>query len=172
METNHTSSNHKNLDRLLDESANRANTFTRTIMPNAMTTREVVDFINEKRNSAIVATVRKDGSPHAAWNPIAFVDEKLYTYADPSSVCYKNMKRDGRVSVAITGKSDAIFVQGEAREVGRVNQLIDTLLAGIFLVVKGWIPSSSYNYASLGECQASIFEIRISKILTYKTKSG
>jgi uncharacterized pyridoxamine 5'-phosphate oxidase family protein len=169
MEIDRMSSSRNNLEKLLDESATRANAFTRKIMPNTMTGNEAAAFINDKGNSAIVATVRKNGSPHTAWNPIAFVDERLYTYADPSSVCYKNMKRDGRVSVAITGKSDAIFIQGEASDVGKVNQSIDTLLARIFSVVKGWIPPSSYNYASLAECQASIFEIEISKILTFKT---
>jgi hypothetical protein len=137
-----------------------------------MTAEEVISLVNDRSSAAIIATIRGDGSPHTAWNPIAYVDGSLYTYSDPHSVCYKNLKRDGRLSVAITGGDKAVFIQGTAKETGRVNELIDTLLARIFSVVKGWIPSSSYNYASLADCQASIFAIRMVKIITYKTEGA
>ena len=165
-------SSHQNLQALLEDSLKRTSSFTRTIMPRTMTAEEVIGFVNEKKNAAIIATVRKDGSPHTAWNPIAYVDGKLYTYADPHSTCYKNLKREGRVSVAVTGGSKAVFIQGEAEEAGQVSKMIDTLLARILSVVKGWIPASSYNYASLADCQASIFEIKMAKIITYKTKNA
>ena len=80
-----------------------------------MTADEVVPFINGERN-AIIATVRKDGSPHSAWNPIAYVENKLYTYADPHSVCYTNLQRDGRVALAITSGGKAVFIEGEAKK--------------------------------------------------------
>ncbi|MGI0079102.1 MAG: pyridoxamine 5'-phosphate oxidase family protein [Nitrososphaerales archaeon] len=152
----------------MEESLKRSSSFTRIIMPETMTPKEVIDFINATRNG-IIATVRKDGSPHAAWNPVAYVEDKLYTYADPHSVCYSNLRRDGRVSVAIASGDKAVFMEGEADEVGQVSKLIDTLLSKILSQVKDWIPMSSYNYASLGECQASIFEIRLAKILSYKS---
>ena len=166
------SSSNQNLETLLNESLGRASSFTRIIMPSTLTAGEVIDFMNEKENAAIIATVRRDGSPHTAWNPIAYVEGKLYTYADPHSVCYKNLKRDGRVSVVITAGSKAVFIQGEGKEVGQVNKLIDTLLERILSVVKGWIPPSSYNYSSLAECEASIFEIKMSKIITYKATNS
>jgi hypothetical protein len=69
----------ENLQGILDQSARRASSFTRTIMPKSMTAQEVVGFVNEERN-AIIATTKKDGSPHTAWNPVAYVDNKLYFY--------------------------------------------------------------------------------------------
>lgn len=156
-----------NLQQLIDRSLQKSTSFSRSIMPNSMSADEIVLFINAA-GSAVIATVRENASPHTAWNPIAYVDEKLYTYGDPSSVFYKNVKRDGRVSLAITSGGKAAFIEGRAIEVAKVNQVIDTLLASIRSVVKAWIPDSSYNYSSLRECKASIFEIEISRILSYK----
>lgn len=153
----------------MEESRRRSSIFTKTIMPKSMAAEEVISFINEE-SSGIVATTRKDGSPHVAWNPLAYADDKLYTYADPHSVCYRNLSRDRRVSVAIISRDRAVFVDGEAEEVGRVSKLVDTLLATILSVAKNWIPQSSYNYASLAECQASVFEIRMTRVLSWRSE--
>lgn len=136
-------------------------------MPKSMTAGEIVSFINAEK-SAVIATARKNGSPHTAWNPLAYVNEKLYTYGDPNSAFYKNAKRDGRLAVAITSGDKAVFIEGTAIEIAKVNEVTKTLLANIRAIVKNWIPDSSYNYVSLEECQASIFEIKISRILSYK----
>ena len=136
-------------------------------MPRTMTPDEVVSFINAGK-SAVIATVRKNGSPHTAWSPVAYVEQKLYTYGDPNSVFYKNVKRDGRIAIAITSGEGAVFIEGSAMEVAPVKNSIDGLLSMILAVVKNWIPDSSYNYSSLEVCQASIFEVKISRILSYK----
>ncbi len=161
-------SDNQRLQTLLDGSLKKSSSFTRTIMPTTMNAEEVVDFINQQVKDGVVATVRSDGSPHTAWNPVAYVEGKLYTYADPQSVCYKNLHRDGRVSFATTSGGKAVYLEGEAKEVGRVCEMVDSLLARILSEVKDWIPKSSFNYASLAECQASIFEMKITKILSYK----
>lgn len=158
---------HEALQQLIDQSLEKSTPFSRSIMPKTMTANEIVSFVNAEK-SAVIATVRKNGSPHAAWNPIAYVDEKLYTYGDPNSAFYKNVKRDGRVALTITSGNKAAFIEGRAVEIARVNEVIDTLLADIRAIVKNWIPDSSYNYASLEECRASIFEVKISRILSYK----
>ncbi len=81
---------------------------------------------------------------------------------------YKNAKRGGQVAIAVTSGDKAVFIEGRTVEVAKVNKVIDTLLSKIRSTVKDWIPDSSYNYASLEECQASIFEINIGRILSYK----
>ncbi|HKW05622.1 MAG TPA: pyridoxamine 5'-phosphate oxidase family protein [Nitrososphaerales archaeon] len=136
-------------------------------MPGTMTAEEVIEFVNEQRN-AIIATVRKNGAPHTAWNPVAYVDNALYAYADPASVCYRNLVGSRRASLAVALGNRAIFIEGIAKEKARVNEVIGTLLAKIFSVVENWIPKNSYNYSSLLDCKASIFDIKIEKILTYK----
>jgi nitroimidazol reductase NimA-like FMN-containing flavoprotein (pyridoxamine 5'-phosphate oxidase superfamily) len=158
---------HEALQQLIDQSMQRATPFTRSIMPKTMTATEVVSFINGGK-SAVIATVRKNGSPHTAWNPIAYIEEKLYTYGDPSSVFYKNAKRGGQVAIAVTSGDKAVFIEGRTVEVAKINKVIETLLSKIRSTVKDWIPDSSYNYASLEECQGSIFEINIGRILSYK----
>ena len=138
-------------------------------MPKSMTAQEAVAFVNEERN-AIIATTKKDGSPHTAWNPVAYVDERLYFYSDPRSLCYRNLVRDGRLSIAIASGNRALFVEGDSEAVGQVKTLVDTVMARIFSACEGWIPKSSYNYSSLAECQASIFEVKMTKVLTYKAR--
>lgn len=155
------------LQQLIEQSLEKSTAFTRAIMPKRMTAKEIVSFINEGK-SAVLATVRKDGSPHTAWSPVAFVGGKLYTYGDPSSAFYKNVKRDGRMSMAVTSEDSAVFIEGNAIEIAPVSKSIDGLLSNIRSVVKNWIPDSSYNYSSLEECQASIFEVKMSRILSYK----
>lgn len=155
------------LQQLIDRSLQESTAFTRAIMPKTMTAEEVVSFINAGK-SAIVATVRKNGSPHTAWTPIAYVEHRLYTYGDPKSVFYKNVKRDGRIAISITSDGSAVFIEGNAKEITPVSEAINGLLSSIRSVVKNWIPDSSYNYSSLEECQASILEVEISRILSYK----
>jgi uncharacterized pyridoxamine 5'-phosphate oxidase family protein len=155
------------LQQLIDHSLQKSASFTRSIMPKTLSAPEVVSFINEKKN-AIIATVRKNGSPHTAWNPVAYANAKLYAYGDPNSAFYKNAKRDGRVSLAIASGDKAVFIEGSAVEIAKVNEVIGTLLECIRSMVKNWNPNSSYNYSSLEECQGSIFEVKISRILSYK----
>ncbi len=162
---------HAELAALMQDSLKKASTFTRTIIPKRMTADEVVGLINGE-GSALIATVRKNGSPHNAWNPIVYVKNRLFTYADPHSVCYRNIERDGRVAAAITAKGRAVFIEGIAKNVGKVSELVDSLLPEIFSKVKDWIPSSWYNYSSFVVCQASIFEIQMNRILTYKGETS
>ena len=84
-----------------------------------MTPNEVVAFINAGK-SAVIATVRKNGSPHTAWCQVAYVEDKLYTYGDPNTVFYKNVKREGRIAIAITSGDSAVFIKGIATEVAPV----------------------------------------------------
>ncbi len=142
------------------------------IMPRPMNAEETVALINDRGRSAIVATLRKDGSPHSSWNPVAYVDGELYTYADPRSVCYRNLKRDPRISIAISSGSEAAFIQGKAVEVGRVSELLDGVVKAIFSAVPRWIPTTSVTYASLPECRAFILAVKMSGLVTYKSRGS
>ena len=132
-----------------------------------MNAQEVVSLIN-KEKSVILATVRKNVSPHISWSPVAYVDGKLYTYGDPQSIFYKNVKRDCRVSVAITSGNRPVFIEEDLYEVASVKEIMQSLLARILTEVKDWIPSNSYNYASFSECEVSIFEVSTRRIISYK----
>jgi hypothetical protein len=94
------------------DSLRRSKSFTQSIMPHNMTATDIVRFIIEEGN-AIIATFRKNGSPQTAWNPAAYVENKLYIYANPNSVCYENLIRDPRLSFAITSPDKAVFTEGD-----------------------------------------------------------
>ncbi len=160
------------LQALIDESSVRATPFTRKIMPRAMTAEEVRSLMNGRKGTVIVATVRKDGSPHTAYTPVACVGGSMYTYADPRSVCYRNLRRDGRLSAAVIGGSGFVFVEGRAAEVGRVCDLVDTLVARIFEASDAWIPKTSVMYPSLKECRASVFEVTPTRVITCKARGA
>ncbi len=158
------------LKEVIDRSSRHASPFTKTIMPVAMDADELVAFINEKGKSAIVATLRRDGSPHTSWSPVACVGGELYLYADPRSACCRNLRRDPRISVAVVGGGAGAFLQGEAAEVGSVRDLVEGLVREIFEAVPNWIPRTSVTYPSLEECTASIFSIEMSRVISYKAK--
>jgi hypothetical protein len=57
---------------------------------------------------------------------------------------------------------------GEEKKEKKGENSINSELAKIRSVAKDWIPDRSYNYNSLEECQALVFEVKMSKILSYK----
>ena len=101
-------------------------------MPKSLNAQEIISFINTTKN-AVIATIKKDGSSHTAQSPLTYVDGTLYTYADPHSANYKNLKRDGRAAVVIPDNSKTVFIEGIVIEIGQANQFIDTLLKKFFL---------------------------------------
>ncbi len=133
-----------------------------------MSSRRVVDFINELK-SGVLATIKRDG-PHLSAVLFAYVDGKLYTRAHPKSRCYKNLRRDRRVSAAFTergGKGRTMLLQGKALEIGRVKKLLATVVARIESEIGPWLSPISATHSSLAESQDYLFEVKVERIFTY-----
>lgn len=67
-----------------------------------MSDERLAEYLDEPRN-AVSATTRQDGSPHVSPTWFLWEDEKLYIPLLTSSVKYKNLVRDPRISVCVEG---------------------------------------------------------------------
>ena len=87
-----------------------------TIME-SMTKEEWQAFLDAPARSAIIATVREDGRPHAATIWFAREGERIVFTSWYTSVKVKNILRDGRVSLyfMVPGSTISVRVNGMAR---------------------------------------------------------
>lgn len=85
----------------------------------------------------------------------------MYMCVSPKSVTHFNLVRSRGVSLVVTdGKgSSAVFIEGEAKLVGKANELKEMLLSEIAANVKGF---------QMPDYEQLIFEIIPRKIFTYK----
>jgi len=65
-----------------------------------------VDALLRKANPAIIATLRRDGSPHTAATWYDWDGERLLVNMDSTRLRLKNMRRDPRVSVTVLDGPD------------------------------------------------------------------
>lgn len=157
------------LQSLIDTSLRRARKFTRTILGEPMSARQVAEFVNDLK-SGVLATVKQDGGPHLSAMLFAYADSKLYTCVHPLSLCYKNLRRDSRVSAAFTergGKGRTVILQGRALEIAKINRVLSTVVKKIESEIGPWLSPSSATHSSLRESQDSLFEVKIERIFTY-----
>jgi PPOX class probable F420-dependent enzyme len=83
---------------------------------NTMSQERLDEFLNEPRN-AIVATIRKSGSPQLSPVWYLYENNKFYFPVLTDSLKYKNLKRDPRVSICVDGAypdQRAVMVNGTA----------------------------------------------------------
>lgn len=71
---------------------------------------------------ATVATVRRDGRPHAAVVAAGCVRGTIYLAVSPGSVLLANVRRHSAVAVTVTSSHHDVMMQGEAVEVGRAQE--------------------------------------------------
>jgi len=65
-----------------------------------------VDALLRKANPAVIATLRRDGSPHAAATWYDWDGERLLVNMDATRARLKHMRRDPRVSVTVLDGQD------------------------------------------------------------------
>jgi pyridoxine/pyridoxamine 5'-phosphate oxidase len=104
------------LQKIIDDSIAGASTFTRGLFEtNHWTAQQVQDHCNEDAGMT-VATVGKDGKPHAAIVITGCVDGTFYFTASPNSVLLGNLRRDPSIAFTI---SDKVMGRGTAQLAGR-----------------------------------------------------
>jgi hypothetical protein len=103
----------------------------------------VTEFVNTVRN-VTVATILRNGGPHAAATIGACREGEFYFSATPGSTMLGNLRRDSRVAFTIADATHTVVGRGKARGVGRSvdhPQLIDDLAIvspwGLF-TPEGW----------------------------------
>ena len=106
----------EDLQKTVDTSMAGASSFTRGLFEgNGWTAQQVQDHCNEYA-SMTVATVGKDGRPHAAIVIAGCVDGTFYFTASPNSALLGNLRRDPSIAFTI---SDKVMGRGTAQLAGR-----------------------------------------------------
>jgi pyridoxine/pyridoxamine 5'-phosphate oxidase len=106
----------EDLQKTIDASLAGASSFTRGLFENnRWTAQQVQDFANEDA-SMTVATIGKDGKPHAAVVIAGCVDGTFYFTASPKSALLGNLRRDASIAFTI---SDKVMGRGTARLAGK-----------------------------------------------------
>ncbi len=108
------------LQRTIDASIAAAGSLTRSIFENNhWSAQQVQDFVNQD-GSMTVATVGKDGGPHAAVVIAGCVDGTFYFTASPQSAMLGNLRREARIAFTI---SERIMGRGTAQLAGRGHEM-------------------------------------------------
>jgi pyridoxine/pyridoxamine 5'-phosphate oxidase len=106
----------EDLQKTIDASLAGASSFTRGLFENnRWTAEQVQDFANEDA-SMTVATIGKDGKPHAAIVIAGCVDGTFYFTASPKSALLGNLRRDPSIAFTI---ADKVMGRGKARLAGK-----------------------------------------------------
>lgn len=106
------------MQRVLDDSASAASPFTSSFLgEDRRDAIEVAAFINAVRDITI-ATVRKDGGPHAAPTICACLDGTIYFTVHPEAAVRSNLRRDSRVAFTISDGHHSLIGRGTASRVG------------------------------------------------------
>lgn len=104
------------LQKVIDASIAGASTFTRGLFEsNHWTAQQLQDYANEDASMS-VATIGKDGKPHAAVVIAGCVDGTFYFTASPKSALLGNLRRDPSIAFTI---SDKVMGRGTAQMAGR-----------------------------------------------------
>ncbi len=127
------------LQRTIDASIAGASALTRSIFEGShWSAQEVQDFVN-RDGSMTIATIGKDGRPHAAIVIAGCVDGTFYFTASPHSALLGNLRRGPAIGFTI---SDRVMGRGTAQlagrgyEMGRIGPETSELMRG--LIEEGW----------------------------------
>jgi pyridoxine/pyridoxamine 5'-phosphate oxidase len=127
------------LQKTIDDSIANASTFTRGLFEsNHWTAQQLQDYANEEA-SMTVATVGKDGQPHAAVVIAGCVDGTFYFTASPKSALLGNLRRKPSIAFTISDKAmgrGTAKLAGKGYEMERIGPKTSKLMRD--LIEEGW----------------------------------
>jgi pyridoxine/pyridoxamine 5'-phosphate oxidase len=129
----------EDLQRTIDASIAHASSFTRGLFEsNHWTAQQLQNHANEDA-SMTVATVGKDGRPHAAVVIAGCADGTFYFTASPRSALLGNLRRDPAIAFTISDKvmgRGTAKLEGKGYEMERIGPKVGRLLRE--LIEEGW----------------------------------
>ncbi len=130
---------------------------------NPMKPEEVKAFLKEMK-VATLATVKYSGEPHLMPGSFAYLDGKVYFYAHPDSLRYRNLLNRSEVAIAVLDEwRRQVIIEGKAKIVGKARDLSKHKIAQAFREKYG-------RYSGDMESQSEILEVMPFRIFTYKSK--
>src|SRR5437879_10848712 len=120
------------LQRVIDRSLGSASPCSRSLFEEATLDAAGVQHLVNEVGTAVVATARPDGRPHAAAVPVACLDGTIHLAVAPRSVLQRHLAVDTRVAVGLSPSvyERSLMAEGVARIVGRADvhrRLLDEL---------------------------------------------
>jgi pyridoxine/pyridoxamine 5'-phosphate oxidase len=113
------------LQRVIDATLLAASPLARRIYANdRWSAAQVQRFINRVM-AATVATIRRDGRPHAAVVLTACLDGTVYFAASDGSLLLRNLERQPVVSMTVTDRDHDLTIHGHVDRVGRARDLAE-----------------------------------------------
>lgn len=133
------------LQHTMDASIAGASSLTRSVFENnPWSAEQVQDFVNEGGRMTI-ATVGKNGRPHAGVVIAACVDGTFYFGASPQSAMLGNLRREPSVGFTVANSvvgRGTVQLAGRAYEMGHIGPQASNLMRS--LIDQGW---SGYIYS-------------------------
>jgi pyridoxine/pyridoxamine 5'-phosphate oxidase len=146
----------EDLQKVIDVSIAGATAFTRGLFEtNRWTAQQLQTYANEDA-SMTVATVGKDGKPHAAVVIAGCVDGTFYFTASPKSALLGNLRRDPSIAFTISDKAmgrGTARVAGRGYEMQRIGSKTSKLMRD--LIEEGW--------------RGYIYEIEVERLFAQQT---
>ena len=129
----------EDLQKTIDDSLAGASSFTRGLFEsNHWTAQRVQEYSNEDA-SMTVATIGRDGKPHAAVVIAGCVDGTFHFTASPNSALLGNLRRDPAIAFTISDKlmgRGTAKLEGKGYEMERIGPKTSKLMRD--LIEEGW----------------------------------
>ena len=132
------------LQRVIDASLADASPLTRRVYANDQWSAAAVQAFVNRVMAATIATVRSNGTPHAAVVLSACLQGTVIFTATTGSVLLSNLKRQPAISMTVTDRDHDLTIHGEAERMGKAGELVDLVreLSGLsrrgYFLPRGW----------------------------------
>jgi hypothetical protein len=139
------------LQAVIDQSIASASAFTRGLFENNHWDATRLQEYSNEDGSMTVATVTRDGKPHAVTVIAACVDGTFYFTASQGSLLLRNLRRDPSVAFTISDKvmgRGAAELAGVAKDLGHLRPQVSKTLGA--LIDEGW--------------EGSVYSIRLERV--------
>jgi hypothetical protein len=115
------------LQRAIDSTLVTASPLARSIYQNERWSAALVQRFVNRVMGATVATVRDDGSAHAAVVLAACLDGTLHFTASAGSLLLRNLERRAAIAMTVVDRNHDLTVRGEAIRVGSASTVPDLM---------------------------------------------
>ncbi len=113
------------LQRVIDVSLANASPLTRRVYANDRWSAAAVQAFINRVMAATIATVRPNGTPHAAVVLTACLQGTVIFTATSGSVLLRNLERQPAMSMTVTDRDHDLTIHGEAERLGKAGDLVD-----------------------------------------------
>ncbi|MBW3612201.1 MAG: pyridoxamine 5'-phosphate oxidase family protein [Actinobacteria bacterium] len=144
------------LQRAIDVSLAGASPLTRRVYANDRWSAAAAQAFVNRVMAATIATVRSNGTPHAAVVLTACLRGTVIFTATTGSVLLRNLARQPAISMTVTDRDHDLTIHGEAERLGKAADLADLVMELGGLSRRGYfLPSTWDGY---------LYQVRIDRI--------